>query len=158
MGFPPENILFLYCTVHTHSANSTGRDSLIAWNKNINSRTLSSLQKLSCYSCSYGLSKQDVLSFSSLQQPGPPTQTVYLRIKPDLCNYSLLTSYNQLPPTPQQTLAAPLGSFTRVIRFLFSSICLNDFGLLFWEPARLLLTKGRRRLCLRFLLKAPKNL
>lgn len=123
--------LFLYMyilsTVHTHSANGTSRDSLIALRKNMNSLNLSLFQKQSCCSCRYGLSKQDVLSFSSSQQPGPPTQTVYLRLKLDLCNY---TSYNQ---HPRHILAAPLGSFMRVPLFFFfpAQFAFNGFGLLF---------------------------
>ena len=84
--------MYVLCTEQTHSANSTSRDSLIAWITWI-------FQKQSCYSCCYGLSKQDVLGFSSSQQPGPPTQTVYLRVELNLCDYSLLTSYNH-PSTP----------------------------------------------------------
>ena len=92
-------------------------------------------------SCCYCLSKQDVLSFSSSQQPGPPTQTVYLRLGQDLCDY---TSYNQLPSSDDsfwQPHWAPSRGSHWVFFFLIS-ICFNGFGLLFWEPACLTLTKG----------------
>ena len=125
------NVMYILCTEQTHSANSSSRDSLIAWITWI-------FQKQSCYSCCYGLSKQDVLGFSSSQQPGPPTQTVYLRLELNLCDYSLLTSYNHPGPPlplPGQILAAPLGSSARVTHFPFSSISFNSFGLPFWESA-----------------------
>lgn len=110
---------------------------------------LGPFQKQSCYSCCYSLSKQDILGFCSSQQPGPPTQTVYLRLGLDLC---VTASSPLTPPTPRlgHVLAVPLCSFTRVTQILFGSICFNGFGLLFWEPACLPLTESRPRLCLRF--------
>lgn len=112
--------------------------------------SLGPFQRHGCYSCCCTLSEQDVLGFSSSQQPGPPTQTVYLRLKLNLCDYSLLTSYTTHTPHPSP---APLGFFTRVTQFLFSSICFNGFGLLFWEPICLALTESRLHLCLLFLSK-----
>lgn len=61
-------------------------------------------QKWHCYSCCYTPSKQDVLGFSFSQRPGPPTQTVYLRVKLNLCDYGLLTSYR---PPPQRRFWQP---------------------------------------------------
>lgn len=48
--------------------------------------------------CRCRLSKQDVSSVSSSQQPGPPTQTVYFRPKLELCNYRPL-NFSPQPPS-----------------------------------------------------------